>query len=313
MSKNTSIDPLVVVAMIAMLGVIAALSTIIYLQSIEIEKKPVFTNRTEIIRPQHLYPGIPASVTQATYLVHCKSNVTSYGVIQAVSDSTGSAWGIDLSEYGMPEHRYLITAAHVVLKDKTTTPKPVDVVSIQIKKGGFKKWVRCKILVVQPDIDTAVLEAEEDLPAIFKLAADGQEGATAVISGCPGGTSPSSQLGNLVSKDTGFSFGLRCTVWQAFATFYKGNSGGPIVDAESQKVVGMLFAGMRISADSDTMIPGVAFCIPCYVIRGLLDSSFRIKDGAEETPPKAEVIPIPAPVPAPVPVPVPIPLPVPPR
>lgn len=277
-NNNSFVEPFIIISMISMLLIIAALTAIIVLQSKELERRPVAYQKTEIIKQPMAYQKIPISMTMGTYLIRCQWNVASFGVIQATQEASGSGWGVNLSEYGMPERRYLVTAAHVILRDLRAgvPPRPVDSVEIQIRTDKFKKWVKCKILVARPDIDTAILEAEEDLPVTFNLASDGTVGSSIIISGCPGGTAPSSQIGTLTSKDPGLDMGLKCPTWQAFATFYHGNSGGPIIDAESQKVIGMLVAGWRTRIDSDTMIPGVALCIPCYVIRGLLDQTFQL-------------------------------------
>lgn len=300
MSQNKDFS-FVAVTLIAMLLIIASLSAIIYLQAQEIDKRPLIYHTTEVIKPQHLYPKIPVNLTVGTYRLHCKYSVKTLGVVQATSDSCGSGWGINLTEYGMPEHRYLITAAHVVLAGPDEK-FPVDSVEVQIRTDKIKKWVKCKPLVVDRDADTAVLEAEEDLPIIFNLADDEEIGAPVIIGGCPVGTTPSTQIGWLTSKDPEIPTKLRYPIWQAFAQFYKGNSGGPMIDADSQKVVGMLVAGLRLHEGEDQMVPGLAICIPCFVIRAVLDKNFRMPeepaplDERLKTPPatepKAEIVPL---------------------
>lgn len=278
---------LVVLSMTAMMVIIVALTSMLLLDA-ERSKAPTIFHKTEIIRPIGSYPRIPKFLTTGTYRVRCKSCVTTFGVVQGSQDWTGSAFGIDLSEYGLPEKRYLVTAAHVALQQGG---KPSDIFEIQIRTDTVKEWVRCKLLVADKDRDLAVLEAEKDLPVIFKLADDEDVGAPVIVAGCPVGTTPSAAMGFLTSKDPEIrDQQVKCAVWQASAPFYSGNSGGPVLDAETHKVVAVLVAGLR-TADGGGMVPNLALCIPCTEIRKLLDKAFVLRDDEK----KAEIVPLPEP------------------
>jgi len=275
--------------------VIAALTVVIFLD-FEKAKLPVIHRKTEIVRQDRLYPMIPKFITTGTYRVRGSTISRTFGVVQGTQDWSGTAFGLDMSEYGLPEKRYLITAAHVALGP---AGKPPDNIEIQIRTDTIKEWVKCKILVADKDRDIAVLQAEKDLPIVFKLAEDAEVGAPVIVSGCPVGTTPSAAMGFLTSKDPEIrDKGIKCEIWQASAPFYSGNSGGPVIDAESQKIVGVLIAGLKLAEGG--MVPNLAICVPCIEVRKLLDASFKLAEAQlpyDERQPIAEIVPLPPLVP----------------
>lgn len=290
-------NPLIYLTMSAMMVVIASLTVMILLDGSR-ARMPQILHKTEVIRPIGSYPKIPDVFIRGTYRVHCKSVVSTYGVIQGTQEWSGSSFGIDMSEYGMPERRYVVTAAHVVLGEH---PKPPDSIEIQIRTDLSKQWVKCKILALDKDRDLAILEVGAELPIVFKLADDCDVGNSIIVSGCPMDTTPSAVLGFLTSKDPEIVHAaVRCPIWQASAPFFLGNSGGPVFDAETHNVVAVLVAGLRTV--NDTMVPNLALCIPCTEVRKFLDKAFRLPDEDDivvAPPPKIIAVPPPDVVPTP--------------
>lgn len=279
---------IIIITMVSMFLTILGLSVFIY----KIYKSPVIVQKTEIIKVDHQYAKIPKSMTTGTYRVKCAyqhpiQKMAMLGMsLNETKESTGSAVGVDLTEYGLTEPRFLLTAAHVVCTHPVTREeaagfieKIVDVVEIQIRTDKVKKWVHCKILIVDKDRDLCLLEALEDLPKIFKLADDEDVGAAVVVAGCPIGTTPSASLGYLTSKDPEITGLTKCQLWQASGPFYYGNSGGPVFDAEAEKIVGILIAGLgKEGGDGTFMIPLLAICVPCVEIRAMLDHDLKLSD-----------------------------------
>lgn len=276
---------MIVLSMTAMMVAIVALTSMLLIDA-QRSQVPMVVHKTETIRSDSSYPRIPKFFTTGTYRVRGRANVTTFGVVQGTQEWTGSAFGVDMSEYGLAQPRYLITAAHVALQHGG---KPSDILEIQIRTDKTKEWVRCKILLADKDRDLAVLEAAKDLPVVFKIADDGDVGAPVVVSGCPIGTTPSAAMGFLTSKDPEIrDTVVKCPVWQASAPFYSGNSGGPVIDAETHKVVAVLVAGLKTGEGGNIMVPNLALCIPCTEIRKMLDAAFALRDE-----PRAEIIHLP--------------------
>lgn len=245
---------------------------LIYVTSIPREKMQIAP--MPIARPvkpdNKCYQKIPASIMAGTFRVRCKTKVFE-GVIERTKESYGSAFGIDVKEFGSDSKRYLVTAAHVVLEGPMDD-RISDLVEIQIRTASVKKWISCRVLVASKDKDLAVLEASEDLPMVFGIAKDAEVGSSIIICGCPGGTTPGAAMGWLASKDPEIPTHVKCGTWQAAVPFFFGNSGGPIFDAETEKVIAVLVGGLGDSMRG--MIPHLAICIPCTEVRNVLTDLF---------------------------------------
>lgn len=274
--RNPIHHPLIAITLLSMAMMILGLSVIIFVKT-EQEKTPMIFHRTEIIKPDHLYPHLPPSVTTGTYRLRSSWRGLKNNVF-ATEEATGSAWGISLKEWGLPEKRYLITAAHCVL---TGNNQLVDSVDIQIRVDNIKKWIRCKVLICDKDRDAALLEVMEDIPVIFTLGETIAIGSPVLVSGCPVGTTPSTTMGFLTSLDPELVTKLHCHVWQASVPFFYGNSGGPLLDAENLNVVGMLVAGIGVK---EGMVPNLAIVIPNYEIKAMLDANLKLDDEKVEIP-----------------------------
>ena len=289
LSKTRTDFPLIAITMLSMAMLILGLSVIVVVQK-DREKAPVIINRTE--RVDHL--RLPINVTIGTYRLKTSTkvvNLTTLGAIQSTTeDAVGTAWGINLKEYGLNEKRYLITAAHCISRTKD---KSADIVEIQIRTSKVKKWIKCKILIIDKDRDSALLEAEEDIPVVFKLGDDSEVevGKPVIVVGCPIGTTPAAALGYLTSKDPEVPIPIRCSLWQASVPFYFGNSGGPIIDAVTQDVIGILVAGV---GTKDGLVPNLAIIIPCFEVRKMLDDNLKLPDEPAIPELKAETVPLPA-------------------
>ena len=281
--RNKYEIPIISVTMLSMLLMIFSLSVIIVKQSIQDKY-----NKAEALKQNGRYPKIPQHITTGTYRVRTEASARSFGFVLNTQEGSGSACGIDLSEWGLTEHKFLLTAGHVVLQhndDGITTNMPVDVIKIEVRVNSLKKWINCKILIVDKDRDIAILEAEDEVPVVFSLGRDAEVGAAIFVAGCPAGTTPSAVLGFLTSKDPEVPTSAKCRVWQASAPFFFGNSGGPIIDAETEKVIGVLVAGIGTRFG---FVTNLIILIPCLEVRKMLDANLKLPE--DHPVPKAEVM-----------------------
>lgn len=75
----------------------------------------------------------------------------------------GTAFGIDLSEYGDDGRRWVMTAAHNVVTDGAVHSR----ISIELAKG---QWALCDVAFYDSDADLALLKSEKDLKTVVKIA-----------------------------------------------------------------------------------------------------------------------------------------------
>lgn len=251
---------------------------------------------------QGKFPRIPKNLTAGTYRLRVKTHVMKQAVLGTISsteEGVGSSFAVDLSSYGLPEKKYVITAAHCVV---IAGSNPADEIKLEVRTSMTKRWVKCKVLIVDKDRDAALLMTEEELPVAFEMDTEAMVGSPVVVGGCPAGTTPSATMGFLTSKDPELGGHVKCTVWQVSVPFFYGNSGGPVIDAESNKVIGILVAGLSDSRGG--LIPGVAICIPSIELKHVVSAYIEMKSVPPTQqkayePPTAQPLPPPTKVPEP--------------
>jgi S1-C subfamily serine protease len=181
-----------------------------------------------------------------------------------VSVGHGSAFGIDLTNYGIDSHRYMLSAAHLVLDDGRLTSG-----DLRVEIGKSKSsWAKCRVVAVDKVHDLCLLECDRDLGDVSSLS-DGEQkvGCKVLIAGSPKGVPICLSPGTLVSKEPN----VQRQVWQAEAKFNHGNSGGPVFDAETGKIIGVAVAGIRRSGDD--MDENIALFTPLRLVKAFLYES----------------------------------------
>lgn len=282
----------VAITTISMAMLIVVMGAVIFKQSFQDKAiPPVVIQKTEIIR-QTRYPNISPIFTTGTYRVRCTAKSLTFGIVEQTQSSVGSAFGMDLTEWGFKGKKYLLTAAHVVLQKAAGTravlDRPVDKVEIQIRTDKIKRWVNCRIIFIDKDRDAALLEADEEIPVVFKLGEKAEIGSSIILAGCPVGTTPQAVFGIMTSMDPEIDIGVRCQVWQVSAPFYFGNSGGPVFDPETDLILGIVVAG--VSSKTGDLIPHLALMIPCFEVRKMLNAKYPpLAPRAEVVLPPAEI------------------------
>ena len=166
----------------------------------------------------------------------------------------GTAFGIDLSEYGYDQPRYCLTACHVI-RDHDGSMRPVLKVELKNEKGIY--WSNCKVMAFDAALDIGLLECESDLPSRARFAdQDSIAGSPVLLVGCPTGICPTPYGGYLTERE-----GLERA--SAHVEFFKqGCSGGPIFDGNSYKVIGLAVAGIRSGRGYEEMDPHTSLFIP---------------------------------------------------
>lgn len=177
----------------------------------------------------------------------------------------GSAFGVDLSAYGIKDRRHLLTAGHLVFENGRMV---AGTILIEVPGRGDKTWVRCTVAALDKEHDLCLLQSEVDLPVISELAAAEDKlsvGSPVVVVGCPLGTSPRVSPGAVTSVSS------HDYLWRATAAFNHGNSGGPVFDAETNTVIGVAVAG--VYGPNGDMDPMVALFAPIGTVRDFLRSA----------------------------------------
>lgn len=177
----------------------------------------------------------------------------------------GTAFGIDLSEFGLRGPRYLLTAAHTVWDQEN---RSANSLWIEIRTAKSTYWARCRIRAFHKSLDICLLESERDLPFRSELAkVDSTPGSAVVMAGSPRGIPPKLFRGVLAADRR-----MPRTRTLAHIAFDHGDSGGPLYDARSGKVVGMAVAGVPKGDDMDH---GVGLFVPLAEIKGFITNVAR--------------------------------------
>ncbi|MEI6236047.1 MAG: serine protease [Planctomycetota bacterium] len=191
----------------------------------------------------------------------------------AIVTGHGTAFAIDLSEFGYGRKRYLMTACHVV-KEKNGQLAPNLRIEMRTPRGV--RWARVRVLSSDVKMDVALLECETDLPHVAKFCQrDVSERNPLVMIGSPAGV-PLRALKGFVRQ--------RKNVEPSVATveyIQEGCSGGPIFDANSQTVAGLCIAGIGVGK-SAKMDPHTCLYVSVANMKRFLRASLKLPhDGVQ--------------------------------
>jgi S1-C subfamily serine protease len=183
------------------------------------------------------------------------------------SHDLGTAFSVDLSEYGLPDE-YLLSAAHVVLDEKGRVSKSMD---IRYRPSEINLWVSVEVVAIDAKADIVLLKSSIPLPNKLKLAFSSniKLGTELIAIGGTVGTAPGPVKGFLADKRPSVA-----GCYHAALTFYFGMSGGPIIDASSKLVVGLGVSAA--TEDRKTLVPNVTFFVPVEVLNSFIKE--HVKD-----------------------------------
>lgn len=159
----------------------------------------------------------------------------------------------------------ILTAGH--LFDTSDIPYPCTITSIEVEMYGKygQAWTEGKLAKADFELDLAIVEVEAEGPgrAVLDFTGSQEIGDPVFIIGGPAGLRASyATYGYLASKGNDDRI-AEYPWWGSSNGSYPGNSGGPVFDAESGKLIGILVAGPRGA-------PNVSFFVPLVMARGFL-------------------------------------------
>ncbi len=187
--------------------------------------------------------------------------------------------------------RQIVTSAHVL---PTIDPARNEVLAIAIPLGRQSRVYEAKPQSINRDADLAVLESSGPaMPALTIAAADeAREGNEVLLLGFPiGGAlglfpavhrgiiaaitpmiSPASNSSALKASQLTVMRGDPITLLQLDATTFPGNSGGPVIDTATGRVVGVVNLGLaKGNRESAIQYPsGISYAIPVRYLLPLL-------------------------------------------
>ena len=179
----------------------------------------------------------------------------------------GTAFGVNLAPYGIHSKRMMLSAAHNVLDEKG---RPYATLKIEINEGSRTYWSKCRVVSSDEELDICLVEAGDDLPGIADLdGTDLQPGSPVVLAGSPRGVPIGLFDGEVIRRfDSGT---IRSAARLAFD---HGDSGGPMFNASTKKVVGVAVAGVPKNGDLDH---NIGLFVPLVAIDSFLQTNLKMK------------------------------------
>ncbi len=238
------------------------------------------------MRPTHARaaaaPDVPAVVAAS------RGSVVAIGVHAPLQNPQFRFRG---SGFAVGDGRQVATCAHVL---PTIDPAQREAIAIGVPGNGAVRVIRAKTGPVNRDADLALLEF--DGPALPPLelaaAAEIREGGDVVVLGFPIGTVlglfvaahrgtiaavtpqivPAAVASGLSRQNLQVMRGEPLRLLQLDANTFPGNSGGPLIDAASGRVLGVIsLAVIRGTRDGARGQPtGISFAVPVDYLAALL-------------------------------------------
>jgi S1-C subfamily serine protease len=192
--------------------------------------------------------AVASDLADATFRVRGERD----GMAGAKIVSSGTAFGADLSKWGMSGKRYLLSARH-----------NIDLAEKVLVEVG-QDWVKCDVISSGEDLDICILKSSIDLKGILRLDQKEPEIGVAIeMAGSPNGYEIQEFEGRLTHTFFGGSL-----LYRAAIRLDQGDSGGPVLSSTSKRVIGMVVAGLPAQDGLDHRF---ALFIPSIAIKSFLD------------------------------------------
>ena len=202
---------------------------------------------------QKIFPSVPAYMLQATVFVKA---------------GNGHGSGVSVGQ-GL-----IITAAHVAFNDGDSKPRKDLQVQVSTLQHNGKAWVDAKVVAYDIARDIAVLKT--DIEHQYKVEvgeeADLAEGDAVFAIGAPGAASVhTATLGYLAAKDNDGSHTGDMLLWQSSNAIWFGNSGGPLFNANSGKLMGIV---VQVTGDGlRGWAPNACFFVSVDAIKSMINQA----------------------------------------
>jgi len=178
----------------------------------------------------------------------------------------------------------VLTACHVVrprrcgivcipgLRGSATQPSPTYA-PVRVDAFGPDQWGQpARVLRVSPELDLALVRVAFAVARpVMRISPCGpRQGDPVVAIGCVGGMRPWWSTGFIVGP--GYE-PFPCGAWGINAPIASGCSGGPVVDAHTGELVGVVTGGllMRTRSGGFVPVPAVGAMVPSTAVRRWLD------------------------------------------
>jgi LysM repeat protein len=217
---------------------------------------------TQAVRATEMGGGAGLSETLVQSTMRIRYEREEHG---ATITGHGTAFAVDLAAYGYAGKRYLLSAAHNILDERK---QPYGNLKVEMDDGRRTYWSRARALAWDEDLDLCLVEASDDAPRLLTLAdRDPGIGSPVIMAGSPRGVPVKLFEGTLTRR---FERGtIRSS---ARIPFDHGDSGGPMVDPRTGKVVGVAVAGIPKDGDMDH---DLGLFVPVAGISGFLETHAR--------------------------------------
>jgi S1-C subfamily serine protease len=151
---------------------------------------------------------------------------------KALITGHGTAFGIDLSNWGLKGKNYLFSAAHNVLDDQD---KVYEDLWVEINGD----WLKCTVIKYDKSLDICILKVKAELNVLQLDEDDISPKDKLVIAGSVMGNPVKLFFGTLQKKFRKGSIHSCAKI-----EFNQGDSGSPVVNIKTAKVIGMMTAGI---------------------------------------------------------------------
>ena len=205
-------------------------------------------------------PRVPQHMLDATLKVRAGVIIPPLPWIENGRPTAGWQYGSGV----MASESEMITAAHVIYSRGEICKN----IEVEVRgEHASRVWVDAKVLSSDKTLDIAVLRLDVKVRkwAELDLASGVGPGDAVWVVGCPSALAPVATLGWVAAYQD--SSGMLSPYWLSGNCIYFGNSGGPVFDANSGKVVGTLLAG--------TGAPNVSLWVPLSLSRFLIQAEIK--------------------------------------
>ncbi|HLX60963.1 MAG TPA: serine protease [Planctomycetota bacterium] len=180
---------------------------------------------------------------------------------ESIVTGHGTAFAINLCDYGYPRPRYLLTACHVV---RDHDSELIPDLKVEVRNGNVSYWLGCSVISFDEKRDLALLESNADLPSTSRFAArEPENGNPLIVIGSPAGIPLKIFEAQMLEKD-GYELS---TAYVAF--FKQGCSGGPVFN-NSKDIVGVAVAGIKKGQGMD---PHTCLFVPLPDVKEFVSAS----------------------------------------
>lgn len=183
---------------------------------------------------------------------------------EAIITASGTAFGVDLSEFGIESKHIVLTVAHNVIAGDNKADDP----KVEFDGG----WHKTTTLYMDEELDLALLEVVDEVPARLAIAKKSAQAKDKVVmQGAPQGV-PVKKVDGIVERRYWHS-----KIWTlVMLAFDHGDSGAPLMDKDGN-AVGIADAGVPEDLSGRFLKKDQGLFIPVEAIRYFIGEYIDLK------------------------------------